>query len=623
MTIMPAEVHEPMDSVWLIIMALAVFALAYRFYANFLAAKVAMLNDLNLSPAHRLKDGVDYVPTNKWVLFGHHFAAIAGPGPLIGPVLAAQYGYLPGALWIIIGAALAGAVHDFIVLVASVRHDGLSLANLSRTYMGRVAGVATSLATLFIVVTALAGVSIAVVNALSESAWGVFTILFTIPAALLTGLWMYRIRPGKVAEASLLGIAIVLLGVLLGHPFQEGKLGIDPAYLTWSKDTLKVLLPTYAFIASVLPVWVLMCPRDYLSSYMKAGVAIVLGVGVLLAHPPLQMPAVTQFIDGSGPVLPGQPVWPFVCITIMCGAISGFHSLIASGTTPKMIYRESDIKPIAYGAMLLEGFVAVVALIAACALHPDTYFAINAKMPLAQEFAARSPDLVTLTKEVGERTLVGRTGGAVSLAVGMTYIFRLLPSMQTLAAYWYHFAIMFEALFILTLVETGTRVARFIFQENLSPLLRPMLERFFPDNGVRWGLNILASALCCLTWGYLLFTNDISTIWPMFGIANQLLAAIGLAFGTTYLLVHAPKRVYALCTFIPLCWIFVTTMAAGIISIPRFSTGLPSPANFINTTLTACMLVLTAVIVVASVVRWWELITGRSLLRLMAPVTRQ
>lgn len=595
----------------LIVAALAAFALAYRFYANFLAAKVAMLNDMNPTPAHRLKDGVDYVPTNKWVLFGHHFAAIAGPGPLIGPVLAAQYGYLPGFLWIVIGAALAGAVHDFIVLVASVRNDGLSLANLSRTYIGRLAGVATSLATLFIITTALAGVSIAVVNALSESPWGVFTILATIPAAIITGQWMYRLRPGKIAEASLIGIAIVLLGVLLGHPFQEGRLGVDPKLLTWDQTTLKVLLPTYAFVASVLPVWLLMCPRDYLSSYMKAGVAILLGVGVILAHPPLQMPALTPYINGSGPVLPNQSVWPFVCITIMCGAISGFHSLIASGTTPKMIYRESDIKPIAYGAMLLEGFVAVVALIAACALHPDTYFAINAKKELAAQFAARSPDLLQLTKEVGEQTLVGRTGGAVSLAVGMTHIFRMLPGMQTLAAYWYHFAIMFEALFILTLVETGTRVARFVFQETITPLVRPVLEKALPENGVRWSMNILASALCCLAWGYLLFTNDISTIWPMFGIANQLLAAIGLAFGTTYILTHAPKPIYALCTFLPLCWVFVTTMAAGILSVPRFWTTLPAPSNFINATMTVCMLVLTVVIVVASTRRWMELLAER------------
>ncbi len=600
-----------MDSMLLIVVALAVFALAYRFYANFLAAKVAMLNDLNITPAHRLKDGVDYVPTNKWVLFGHHFAAIAGPGPLIGPVLASQFGYLPGFLWIVIGAAIAGAVHDFVVLVASVRNDGLSLANLSHTYIGRLAGIATSLATLFIITTALAGVSIAVVNALSESPWGVFTIIVTIPAAIITGQWMYRIRPGRVAEASLIGIAIVILGVLLGHPFQEGKLFLDPKLLTWDQTTLKLLLPTYAFIASVLPVWLLMCPRDYLSSYMKAGVAILLGVGVILANPPLQMPALTPYINGTGPVLPGQKVWPFVCITIMCGAISGFHSLIASGTTPKMIYRESDIKPIAYGAMLLEGFVAVVALIAACALHPDTYFAINAKKELAAQFAANSPDLLQLTKEVGEQTLVGRTGGAVSLAVGMTHIFRMLPGMQTLAAYWYHFAIMFEALFILTLVETGTRVARFIFQETITPIVKPTLEKAFSENGVRWGLNIIASALSCIAWGYLLFTNDISTIWPMFGIANQLLAAIGLAFGTTYILTHASKKIYALCTFLPLCWVFATTMAAGVMSIPRFWTTLPAPSNFINAAMTVCMLALTVVIVIASAWRWWELLTEK------------
>src|SRR5579862_6957298 len=363
---------SPMNSLWLVIGSLAAFAVAYRFYATFLATKVAMLDDHRLTPAHRLKDGVDYHPTSRLVLFGHHFAAIAGPGPLVGPVLAAQWGYAPGFIWIVIGACLAGAVHDFVILLASVRQDGLSLPKIARTNIGPLSGITTSIATMFIIITILASIGIVVVNALSESAWGMFTIVVTIPAALATGLWMYKIRPGKVAEASVIGVTIVMLGVFLGKPFADSGLS---HWLLFHKSTLALMLPMYAFVASILPVWVLMCPRDYLSSYMKIGVMLVLAVGIFVAHPTLQMPATTPFLNG-GPVVSGA-VWPFVCIVIMCGALSGFHALIASGTTPKMLYRESDIKPIAFGAMVLEGFVAVTALIAACALQPGDYFAIN------------------------------------------------------------------------------------------------------------------------------------------------------------------------------------------------------------------------------------------------------
>src|SRR6266478_74582 len=363
-----------MNSLWLIIGSLAAFAVAYRYYGAFLAAKVAMLNDARLTPAHRLKDGVDYHPTSRLVLFGHHFAAIAGPGPLVGPVLAAQWGYAPGFIWIVIGACLAGAVHDFVILLASVRQDGLSLPKIARENIGPFSGITTSIATLFIIVCTLASVGIVVVNALSESAWGMFTIVVTIPAALLTGFWMYKVRPGKVAEASVIGVTIVMLGVFLGKPFADSGLA---HWLLFDKPTLSLMLPMYAFIASILPVWVLMCPRDYLSSYMKIGVMVVLAVGIFAAHPVLKMPATTPFVSGGGPVISG-PVWPFVCIVIMCGAISGFHSLIASGTTPKMINKESDIRPIGYGAMVVEGFVAVTALVAACSLEPGDYFLINA-----------------------------------------------------------------------------------------------------------------------------------------------------------------------------------------------------------------------------------------------------
>ena len=382
-----------MNSLWLIITALAAFAVAYRFYGAFLAAKVAMLNDKRPTPAHRLKDGVDYYPTNKLVLFGHHFAAIAGPGPLIGPVLAAQWGFFPGFSWIIVGACLAGGVHDFVTLWASVRQDGHSLANIARRNIGPVAGITTSIATMFIMVAVLASVAIVVVNALSQSAWGMFTIIVTVPAALLTGLWMYKLRPGKIGEASVIGVSIVLAGVFFGKPFAESGAA---HWLTFSKPTLSIILPTYAFFAASLPVWVLMCPRDYLSSYMKIGVMIVLAVGLIIAHPVLKMPATTPFIHGGGPVVSGT-VWPFVCIVIMCGALSGFHSLIASGTTPKMINKESDIRPIGYGAMVVEGFIAVTALVAACALEPGDYFLINAdqKNPAMHaayaEMSRRSP----------------------------------------------------------------------------------------------------------------------------------------------------------------------------------------------------------------------------------------
>ena len=528
--------------------ALAAFAVAYRFYGAFLSAKVAVLDDRRLTPAHRLRDGVDYHPTKRLVLFGHHFAAIAGPGPLIGPVLAAQWGYFPGFAWIVIGACIAGGVHDFVILLASVRQDGLTLSKIARDFMGPVSGMTTAVATLFIVIAVLASVAIVVVNALSESSWGMFTILVTIPAALLTGAWMYKIRPGRVGEASVIGVTIVLLGVLLGKPFAESALG---PWLIFSKPALSIILPAYAAVASILPVWVLMCPRDYLSSYMKIGVILVLAVGIFVAHPDLKMPATTHYLDGDGPVVSGT-VWPFVCIVIMCGALSGFHALIASGTTPKMIYKESDIRPIGYGAMLLEGCVSVMALVAACALEPGDYFRINVPQDTAVQ-QARYAELVqvwrsdhgwdlsprelpVLEAECQER-LVGRTGGAVTLAVGMAKVFSRLPGMTQLTAYWYHFVIMFEALFILTLLETGTRVARFVFQETLA--------QFRPQHALghqpKWGLNVTMSIVVCFLWGYLLYTGNLNALWRMLGIANQLLATIALAVGTTYLLKALPS----------------------------------------------------------------------------------
>jgi carbon starvation protein len=603
------------NSLWLVIGSLAAFAVAYRFYATFLATKVAMLDDRRLTPAHRLNDGVDYHPTNRLVLFGVHFAAIAGPGPLVGPVLAAQWGYAPGFIWIVIGACLAGAVHDFVILLASVRQDGLSLAKIARSNISPLSGITTSITTLFIIVAILASVAIVVVNALSESAWGMFTIIVTIPAALMTGFWMYKVRPGKVAEASVIGVTIVMLGVFLGKPFADSGLS---HWLLFDKSTLSLMLPIYAFIASILPVWVLMCPRDYLSSYMKIGVIVVLAVGIFAAHPVLRMPATTVFIGGGGPVISGA-VWPFVCIVIMCGALSGFHSLIASGTTPKMLDRESDIKPIAYGAMVVEGFVAVTALVAACALEPGDYFAINvpqdkptqrvAYVQMVQtaqtehDWDLRPKELPELERQTGEK-LVGRTGGAVTLAVGMAAVFARL--MKGFTDYWYHFVIMFEALFILTLLETGTRVARFVFQESVT--------EFSPRTKIRgkpsWGMNILMSALTCCAWGYLLYTGNINTLWRMLGIANQLLAAIALAVGTTYLLNHAPKRSHALCTGVPFVLVVITVLTAGVQSVLGWWRQIPSapPSERLSLQLicwlSSIMLGLTCVIVLDAMRKW-------------------
>ncbi|MBI5863573.1 MAG: carbon starvation protein A [Planctomycetes bacterium] len=604
-----------MNSLWLILGSLAAFAIAYRFYGAFLAAKVAVLDDRRATPAHRLKDGVDYHPTNKWVLFGHHFAAIAGPGPLIGPVLATQWGFLPGFVWIVIGACLAGAVHDFVILLASVRQDGLSLPRLARDNISPFSGGITSLATLFIILTTLASVAIVVVNALAESSWGMFTILVTIPAALLTGLWMYKVRPGRVAEASIIGVVIVLLGVYYGKPFAESQLGPS---LLWSKQTLSLALPAYALVASILPVWVLMCPRDYLSSYMKIGVMVVLAAGLVFAAPPLKMPATTPWLGGGGPVISGA-VWPFVCIVIMCGAVSGFHALIASGTTPKMIERESHIRPIGYGAMVVEGFVAVAALVAACALEPGDYFAINVNPQkhdvFVQQTAAQhgwdvAPcELSMLEAGTQEKNLAGRVGGAVTLAVGMAKVFASLPGMQTLMGYWYHFVIMFEALFILTLLETGTRVARFVFQDALTQFSSTRQEAGRPN----WLMNVTLSVLTCAGWGYLLYNGNLNKLWSMLGIANQLLAAIALAVGTSYLLRHAAKRAYALCTGVPFVFVIVTTVWAGVIRVNEWwheIDRLQGNERFLTQLLcaiAAAMIGLTAVIAMDAVRRWFGL----------------
>jgi len=585
-----------MNSLTLLIIVLCGFALAYRYYSAFIAAKVAVLDPKRPTPAHEQRDGKDYHPTNKYVLFGHHFAAIAGAGALIGPVLAAQYGYLPGALWILIGAVFAGAMQDYIILYASVRNRGESISKIAHRYLGPVAGWCTALAVLFIIIVALAGLASAVVKALEGSPWGVFAIGCSIPIAFLVGQWMYRIRPGRVAEASAIGVALLLAGVFAGNPIAHSSIA---RWFTMTPDALKLALPIYGFVAAVLPVWMLLCPRDYLSTYIKLGTVGLLAIGILVVHPDLVMPATTKYLAGGGPVVPG-PVWPYVCLTVMCGAISGFHALIGSGTTPKMIDNERDIRPIGYGSMLVEGFVGLMALIAACTLNSNDYFAINANIVKFPDFARHVTDLPVLTKMVGEQTLVGRTGGAVTLAVGMAKILASLPGMKGLMAYWYHFAIMFEALFILTTIDTGTRVARFILQEMLSPIYKPL------GKGTWIPGVIVTSFAVTYAWYYLLKGGTIDTIWPMFGIANELLGVIALAIGTTFILRRSAKRIYALTTFLPFSFMAITVMTSGA----QYSTKMLQPdGDPVKATLTIIMMALAAVVCCDCAIKWVRILS--------------
>jgi carbon starvation protein len=587
-----------MPSAAILIIGLCGFALAYRYYGAFMAAKVAVLDPNRPTPAYANRDGKDYHPTNRWVLFGHHFAAIAGAGPLVGPVLAAQYGYLPGALWILIGAVFAGAVHDYIILYASVRNRGESVSRIAERYLGPVAGWCTAFAVLFIIIVALAGLAMVVVNALAESPWGVFTIACSIPIAFLMGQWMYKIRPGRIAEASAIGVALLLIGVVAGNPVAQSSLG---AWLKLSKNALEYSLPTYGFIAAVLPVWMLLCPRDYLSTYMKLGTVALLTVGIFIVDPRLAMPPVTQYVSGGGPIIPG-PVWPYVCLTVACGAISGFHGLIGSGTSPKMINSETDIRPIGFGAMLVEGFVALLALVAACTLLPDHYFAINAASSQYHVSAQVVQQVNQMAVECGEQNLVGRTGGSVTLAVGMAVIFRRLPGMSGMMSYWYHFAIMFEALFILTTIDTGTRVARFILQEMLGRAWRPL------GTGTWLPGVILTSFAVSFGWFYLLHGGTVMTIWPMFGIANQLLGTVALAIGTTFLLRHTAKRAYALTTFLPFLFMVVTVLTSGV----QFTHNVLFAAkpDYVKAVLTIAMMGLAVVVCVDSVVKWRRLLCG-------------
>ena len=544
---------EKVNALWIIAAAGCFYAVTYRFYASFLAAKVLALDSGIITPSHNLQDGVDYHPTNRWVLFGHHFAAIAGAGPLIGPMLAAQFGYLPGFLWILIGAALGGAVHDMVILAASVRRNGRSLARIAKDEIGPVGGIAASFAILFIIIVALAGLGLAVVNALAKSPWGTFTIAVTIPIALFMGWYLYRLRPGKVGEVSAIGFVLLLLAVFTGHTIPGSFL--EPLF-NLTRDQLVVWIALYGFIASVLPVWMLLCPRDYISTYMKIGTVLLLAVGVIAIAPVIQMPAVTRFANGGGPIIPGK-IFPFMFITIACGAISGFHSLISSGTTPKMISSERDIPVIGFGAMLVEGFVAMMALIAATVLIPGDYFAMNTGLSFDALASLGFPvGRITEFSAMVGTDVVGRPGGAVSLAVGMASILSGIPGMKGLMAYWYNFALMFEALFILTTVDTGTRVARFLLQELGSHVYKPLAQQ-------RWMPGIIVTSfLVVAAWAYLIYSGSISTIWPMFGVSNQLLAAIAFGVGTT-VIIKSGKAGYAWTTFVPMLFMFTTTLTAS------------------------------------------------------------
>ncbi len=549
-----------MTALPILVITIGIFAISYRYYSAFLATRVFVLDETKTTPAHTLCDKQNYYPMSKWVLFGHHFAAISGAGPLIGPVLAAQFGFLPGLLWIVVGVVLGGAVQDFVILAASTRRQGWSLAEITREEIGKPAGIACAAAILFIVIVALGGLGFVVVNALAESSWGTFTIAASIPIAMLMGVYVFAMNQGShkaVRAASIVGVTVLFAAVVFGKFVPEIP-WLNSVFLL-NKKSIIIAMGAYGFFASVLPVWLLLAPRDYLSSYMKLGTIFFLILGICIVNPKLNFPPLTPFIHGGGPIVPGK-VWPFCFITIMCGAISGFHALVSSGTTPKMISNECHIRPIGYGCMLLEALVAVVCLIAVSAMHPGDYYAINVPPAvykgLETSLGIHPVNLEMLTREVGEQSLAGRTGGAVSLAVGMAQVFSAIPGLAGFMKYWYHFAIMFEALFILTTIDAGTRIARFILQEFLGKIYEPFKK---PD----WlPGNILASSLVVFAWGTLIWNASISTIWPMFGIANQLLAAIALTVGTI-ILIRMGKGKYVWVTLLPMMVVTVTTLTAA------------------------------------------------------------
>ena len=563
---------EHVNAVWLVLAAICVYSIAYRFYSLFIANKVFELNARRLTPAHRLADGLDYVPTNKYVLFGHHFAAIAGAGPLVGPILAAQMGYLPGTIWLLVGVVLAGAVQDFLVLFISTRRDGRSLGEMAKQELGSFAGIIVMLGALGVMIIILAVLALVVVKALTNSPWGVFSIAATIPIALFMGVYMRYIRPGKIAEVSIIGFVLMMAGIIYG-----GNVAADPYWgplFTLSGTQLTWCLIVYGFVASVLPVWLLLAPRDYLSTFLKIGVIAGLAIGIMVVLPELKMPAVTHFIDGTGPVFAGS-MFPFLFITIACGAISGFHALVASGTTPKLVDNEVNIRMIGYGGMLMESFVAVMAMICATILEPGVYFAINAPAAIlgtTVESAAEAvrtlgfvvtPEALTLlAQEVGESTILSRTGGAPTFAIGMAHIITEIFNNRSMMAFWYHFAILFEALFILTAVDAGTRACRFMVQDTVGIVI-PSIK-----NSHNFFGNLLGTAVAVAGWGFFVYQGvidplgGINSLWPLSGIGNQILAAMALILGTV-ILFKMKKQKYVWVTIVPTIFLFITSMTAG------------------------------------------------------------
>lgn len=599
-----------MNALTLVIISACVLILSYRIYGAFLTAKVLMVDESRVTPAHRLNDGQNFVPTNKWVVFGHHFAAIAGAGPLVGPVLAAQFGFLPGTVWILIGAVMAGAVHDLVILFASVRYDGRSLSEIAKEEIGSVSGLATAISILFILILAMAGLAVVVVGAVKNNPWGAFTLSMTIPIALFVGLYMYKLRPGKVGEASLIGFILVILAVAYGPAIQNSGLA---QYFTWSEKALWFILPAYGLVAAILPVWLLLAPRDYISTYLKIGTITALALGIVWVHPVLQMPAISTFGHaGSGPVVPG-PIWPFVSITIACGALSGFHALISSGTTPKLIGSERDIRLVGFGGMLMEGFVAMMALIAATVLAPNDYFAINLPPAVFAGLHLPTVELQKLSSLVG-MDLAGRTGGAVTLAVGMAHIFSRVLG-EHLMKYWYQFAIMFEALFILTTIDAGTRVGRYILQDFLG---RYVYKPFKNTNW--WPGVILTSILISFAWGYMLYGGNVASIWPIFGVSNQLLGVIALCIGTTVILRNSSKMIYAWTTVVPLVYMVFTVFDAGVWSV-RWNY-LPKN-DLLKVYMIVIMLILAVIILVDSVIKWNQIISARKAGKSMATVSKR
>jgi carbon starvation protein len=628
---------EQINAMWLVVAAVSTYAVGYRFYSKFISAKVLALDPLRATPAERLDNGRDFVPTNKWVVFGHHFAAIAGPGPLVGPVLAAQFGYLPGTLWIIAGAVLGGCVQDFVILLLSVRRDGKSLTEMAKSEIGKLGGFIAYVSVISIIVILLGATALIVVNALKSSPWGTFTIAMTMPIAVLMGVYLRRIRPGKVLETSLLGFVLVLVAIFGGQWVSQ-----HPAWaavFTLTAPTLAILIIIYGFAASALPVWLLLAPRDYLSTFVKLGTISLLAIGIVALRPTLHMPPLTRFADGSGPVFAGT-IFPFAFITIACGAVSGFHSLISSGTTPKLIRREPETRMVGYGGMMAESMVAVMAMIAASVLQPGVYFAVNSPAGVvgqAPDAAARtisnwgfpvtSAQMASLAHAVGEQTLFNRTGGAPAFAVGMAHIFSNTLGGEAVMAIWYHFAIMFEALFILTILDAGTRVGRFMVQDALGHIWKPLgRTSWYPS-------VLLTSAIIVNFWGYFLWwgvkdpLGGINSLWPLFGICNQLLATVALCVATTIIIKMGRAR-YAAVTMLPLFWLVAVTFTASYHKVldtnPRvgflaharqLAAAGGNPQLIFNDRLDAVvaggLVVMVAMILIESFLEWSRVLTGR------------